>query len=84
MVKNAEERAGGSGDGIRVSRNLSPGLASFKWAVVGFYSFIVSVRGLLSKEFSLVGLWKGWKGWAVAELEERITKAAGRGGKGRL
>jgi hypothetical protein len=69
LVKKAEERAGGSGDGVRVSRNLSTGLASFKWAVLGFYNFVVSVIGLPSKESPLVGIGRVGRCWAVAELE---------------
>ena len=68
LVRRAEERAGGSGDGVRVSRNLSTGLASFKWAVLGFYNFVVSVIGLPSKDCPMKGF-----GRARKRLDRRLA-----------
>lgn len=39
-----------------MSRNLSPGVASFKWTALGSCDFVVCVRGLPSKESPSAGI----------------------------
>ena len=68
-VRNTEERAGDSGDGIGVQRNFKPGLAFFNWTVVGSYDFFVSIVGLPTKNLQLWVLGGLGRRWAVAELE---------------
>lgn len=45
VLQKAEERACSSGDKVGVEGDPSPALASFTWAVLGSYDFVVSVVG---------------------------------------
>ena len=57
-VRKAEKRAGHSGDGISVHRDLNPGLTSFMWTVLAPYNFVVSIVGFPSIESPVVGVRK--------------------------
>jgi hypothetical protein len=54
FVRKAEKRAGHSGDGISVQRDLNPGLTSFMWTVLAPYNFVVSIVGFPSTESPMV------------------------------
>jgi hypothetical protein len=43
-----------------VWENLNPDPASFKWAILNSYEFVVSIVGFLSEESLVVGVGKAW------------------------
>ena len=82
LVRKAEKRAGHSGDGISVQRDLNPGLTSFMWTVLAPYNFVVSIVGFPSIESPMVGVGKAREslGSSRASMKNDKNSQENRGG----